>query len=77
MIDQNFVLWNNIRMYKLAKPITVYNVDGMENKTGTITWYVDVNLRIGNREVFSLPHFFWLDSSWTGTRILIFFLADN
>ena len=48
-IDQNFVLWNNIRMYKLAKPITVYNVDGTENKTGTITWYVDVNLQIGNR----------------------------
>ena len=48
-IDQNFVLRNNIRMYKLAKPITVYNVDGMENKMGTITQYVDVNLQIGNR----------------------------
>ena len=48
-IDQNFVLRNNIRTYKLAKPITVYNVDGMENKTGTITRYVDVNLQIGNR----------------------------
>ena len=48
-IDQNFVLWNNLRMHKLAKPITVYNVDGTENKTGTITWYVDVNLQIGNR----------------------------
>ena len=48
-IDQNFVLRNNIRMYKLAKPITVYNVDGTENKTGMITWYVDVNLQIGNR----------------------------
>ena len=48
-IDQNFVLQNNIRTYKLAKPITVYNVDGMENKMGTITRYVDVNLQIGNR----------------------------
>ena len=48
-INQNFVLRNNIRTYKLAKPITVYNVDGTENKMGTITWYVDVNLQIGNR----------------------------
>ena len=48
-IDQNFVLLENIRTHKLAKPITVYNVDGTENKTGTITWYVDVNLQIGNR----------------------------
>ena len=48
-IDQNFVLQNDLRTHKLAKPITVYNVDGMENKTGTITWYVDVNLQIGNR----------------------------
>ena len=48
-IDQNFVLQNDLRTQKLAKPITVYNVDGMENKTGTITWYVDANLQIGNR----------------------------
>ena len=48
-IDQNFVLQNDLRTHKLAKPITVYNVDGMENKTGTITQYVDVNLQIGNR----------------------------
>src|ERR1700677_4925787 len=48
-IDQNFVLQNNIRTHKLQKSITVYNVDGTENKTGTITRYVDVNLQIGNR----------------------------
>ena len=47
-IDQKFVLQENIRTHKLAKP-TVYNVDGTENKTGTITRYVDVNLQIGNR----------------------------
>ena len=48
-IDQNFVLRNNLRTRKLAKSITVYNVDGTENKTGMITQYVDVNLQIGNR----------------------------
>ena len=48
-IDQNFVLQNNLRTRKLGKPITIYNVDGTENKTGTITQYVDVNLQIGNR----------------------------
>ena len=45
-IDQNFVLQNNLRTKKLGKPITIYDVDGTENKTGTIT---DVNLQIGNR----------------------------
>ena len=48
-INQNFVLQENIRTHKLEKPITVYNVDGTQNKTGTITWYVDVNLQVGNR----------------------------
>ena len=49
-IDQNFLLRNDLsRTHKLAKSITVYNIDGTENKTGTITWYVDVNLQIGNR----------------------------
>ena len=48
-IDQNFVLRNNLRTRKLGKPITVYNMDGTENKTGTITWFVEVNLQIGNR----------------------------
>ena len=42
-IDQNFVLKNDLRTHKLARPITVYNVDGTENKTGTITRYIDVN----------------------------------
>ena len=48
-IDQNFVLAHSIKTQKLEKPITVYNVDGTKNKTGTITRYVDLNLRIGNR----------------------------
>ena len=48
-IDQNFVLANNIRTHALEKPITVYNVDGTKNKKGTITRYVDLNLRIGDK----------------------------
>ena len=48
-INQNFVLQNNLKTHKLGNPITIYNVDGTENKTGTITQYVDVNLQIGNR----------------------------
>ena len=48
-IDQNFFLQENIRTHKLEKPITIYNVDGMQNKTRTITWYTDVNLQTGNR----------------------------
>ena len=48
-IDQNFILAHGIKTRKLEKPITVYNVDGTKNKTGTITQYVDLNLRIGDR----------------------------
>ena len=43
-IDQNFVLANGIRTHALETPITVYNVDGTKNKTGTITRYADLNL---------------------------------
>ena len=31
------------------KPITVYNMDGTKNKTGTITQYADVKLQVGDR----------------------------
>ena len=48
-IDQNFVLANGIRTLKLEKPITVYNVDGTQNKQGTITRYAEVNLQIGEK----------------------------
>ena len=48
-IDQNFVLANGIRTHALEKPITVYNIDGTKNKTGTITHYVDLNLQIGDK----------------------------
>ena len=48
-IDQNFVLAHGIRTHKLEKPITVYNVDGTKNKTGTITQYADVKLQVGDR----------------------------
>ena len=48
-INQNFVLENGIKMQKLEKPITVYNVDRTKNKTGMITRYVDVKLQVGDR----------------------------
>ena len=48
-IDQNFVLAHGIRTHKLEKPITVYNVDGTKNKTGTITRYADVKLQVRDR----------------------------
>ena len=48
-IDQNFVLAHGIRTHALDTPITVYNVDGTKNKTGTITRYTDLNLKIGDK----------------------------
>jgi hypothetical protein len=34
----------------LPNPISVYNVDGTPNKEGTITQYVDLNLKIHERQ---------------------------
>ena len=47
-IDQNFaqsIRTNNIQQ---KEPILVLNVDGTQNKQGTITHYMELNMTIGN-----------------------------
>ena len=34
------------KTHKLEKPLQAYNVDGTENKRGTIKYYVNLNLEI-------------------------------
>ena len=46
-IDQNFAKRFDVK--KMNKPLKAYNVDGTENKRGTIKHYVDLKFTIGKR----------------------------
>ena len=48
-IDQNFAQSQGFFIQNLAKPLEAFNVDGTKNKKGTIKHYVDLKLKIGNR----------------------------
>jgi hypothetical protein len=45
-IDQNFAI--NFEINYLDKPVKAYNVDGMENKQGTINAYVNLEFKLGD-----------------------------
>ena len=48
-IDQNFA--SKFEMKKLDKPIVAYNVDGSENKKGTIKYMVDLEFEQNEKKV--------------------------
>ena len=48
-LDQNFAWKHNLKTMKLEQPIRAQNVDGTDNKQGTIQFYTDLNIRIGNQ----------------------------
>ena len=39
------------KTHKLEKPLQAYNIDGTENKRGTINYYVNLNLEINGRKM--------------------------
>ena len=47
-IDQNFASQGFV-IQDLAKPLEAFNVDGTKNKKGTIKHYIDLKLKIRNR----------------------------
>jgi Retroviral aspartyl protease len=47
-IDQNFA--KNFEINYLDKPVKAYNVDGTENKQGTINAYVNLEFKLGDRK---------------------------
>ena len=49
-IDQNFTKKSGFKTLKLEEPLRVLNVDGTENKKGTIKDYVELNLKINGRK---------------------------
>ena len=46
-IDKTFTKRNNFTLHELPEPLNAYNVDGTLNKKGTITSYVEADLKIG------------------------------
>ena len=48
-MDQNFARKHNLRTTKLEQPIRAQNVDGTDNKQGTIHYYTDLNVKIGDQ----------------------------
>ena len=47
-LDQNFARKHNLRTMKLEQPIRARNMDGTDNKQGTIRYYTDLYIKIGN-----------------------------
>jgi hypothetical protein len=43
-MDQNYAQKHGFNLTKLEYPITARNVDGTENKQGTIQYYTDLDL---------------------------------
>ena len=48
-LDQNFTRKHNLRTTKLEQPIRARNVDRTDKKQGTIQFYTDLNIRIGDQ----------------------------
>ena len=50
-IDQNYARKAGFEIKKLDKPLRALNVDGMKNKRGTITSFVELNTEINKKQM--------------------------
>ena len=48
-LDQNFAWKHNLKTTKLEQPIRAWNMDGTNNKQGTIRFYTDLNIKIDDQ----------------------------
>jgi len=48
-MDQNFARKHRLPLEKLEEPLIVFNVDGTQNKRGTITHSTELNITFGAR----------------------------
>jgi len=46
-MDQNFARKHRLPLEKLKEPLVVFNVDGMQNKRGTITHFTELDVIFG------------------------------
>src|SRR5271163_485676 len=49
-IDQSYARWLHLDIQMLDTPVKARNVDGTENKRGTIKSYVDLQIKIGDKD---------------------------
>ena len=47
-LDQNFAQKHNLKTTKLEQPIRARNMDGTNNKQGTIHYYTDLDIKISD-----------------------------
>jgi len=48
-MDQNFARKHRLPLEKLEEPLIVFNVDGTQNKRGTITHFTELDVNFGTR----------------------------
>jgi hypothetical protein len=48
-MDQNYTWKHGFNLTKLEYPTTARNVDGTENKQGTIRYHTDLNLQVNGK----------------------------
>jgi hypothetical protein len=48
-MDQNYARKHGFNLTKLEYPITARNVDGTENKQGTIRYYTDLDIQVNGK----------------------------
>jgi hypothetical protein len=48
-MDQNYARKHGFSLTKLKYPITARNVDGTENKQGTIRYYTDLDIQVNGK----------------------------
>jgi hypothetical protein len=48
-MDQNYARKHGFNLIKLEYPITARNVDGTENKQGTIRYYTDLDIQVNGK----------------------------
>jgi Retroviral aspartyl protease len=48
-MDQNYARKHSFTLTKLEYPITARNVDGTENKQGTIRYYMDLDIQVNGK----------------------------
>jgi Retroviral aspartyl protease len=48
-MDQNYARKHGFNLMKLEYPIMAQNVDGTENKQGTIQYYTDLDLQVNSK----------------------------
>ena len=47
-INLNYAKWLQLPIKNLSKPVTLYNVDGTENKAGRLQHYTDLQVKTGS-----------------------------